>query len=219
MRPVTQNDMPNSSNNAIAVPRLRDDGANWPDYQSKARTAMGARGLIRHVDGTARKPIAYPEVNGVPMKKPGVEATDDELEEKEKKLDEYEQKEYGAQHVMLTTVSPRLATLIKSKTASEMWSAICNDATKKSQLHKVDTRRRLQSMVCDKDGDIKAHLNTMIRLREELEGIGTSVQDKDFGTMLLTSLLPSYCTLLHTTTHAASLSGMAINPNDLMRIV
>jgi hypothetical protein len=102
MRPGTQNDMsnPNSSNSSITVPRLRDDGANWPDYQSKARTAMGARGLIRHVDGTARKPLPYPEVNGVPMKKPGLEASDEDLEEKEKRLDEYEQKEYGAQHVM-----------------------------------------------------------------------------------------------------------------------
>src|ERR1700731_3754385 len=153
------------------------------------------------------------------MKKAGIEVTDDEIEEKEKKLDEYEQKEYGAQHIMLTTVSPRLATLIKSKTASEMWSVICNDATKKSQLHKVDTRRRLQSMVCDEDRDIKAHLNAMIRLREELEGIGASVPDEDFGTMLLTSLLPSYRSLLHTITHAASLSGLAINPNDLMRII
>src|ERR1700719_4233718 len=175
MRPVTQNDMPNSSNNAIAVPRLRDDGANWPDYQSKARTAMGARGLIRHVDGTARKPIAYPEVNGVPMKKPGVEATDDDLDEKEKRLDEFEQKEYGAQHVMLTTISARLVTLVKSMTASEMWTAIHNDATKKSQLHKVDMHRRLQSMLCDKEGDVKAHLNAMTKLRDELEGIGASV--------------------------------------------
>src|ERR1700731_4881446 len=109
------------------------------------------------------------------MKKPGVEVTDDELEEKEKKLDEYEQKEYGAQHVMLTTVSPRLATLIKSKTTSEMWSVICNDAMKKSQLHKVDTHRRLQSMVCDEDGDIKAHMNAMLKIREELDSIGASV--------------------------------------------
>src|ERR1700731_2198789 len=221
MRPGAQNDMsnPNSSNSSIAVPRLRDDGANWPDYQSKARTAMGARGLIRHVDGTARKPLPYPEVNGVPMKKPGLEASDEDLEEKEKRLDEYEQKEYGAQHVMLTTVSPRLATLLKSMSASEMWTAIRNDATKKSQLHKVDTRRRLQTMLCDEDTDIKAHLNAMTKLREELEGIGASVPDEDFGTMLLTSLPPSYRSLLHTITHAASLSGFAINPNDLMRII
>ena len=46
------------------------------------------------------------------MKKVGLEATDDDLEEKEKRLDEYEQKEYGVQHVMLTTISPCLTTLI-----------------------------------------------------------------------------------------------------------
>ena len=68
-----QTNMPtsNSSNSAIAVPRLRDDGANWPDYQSKARTAMGARGLIQHVDGTVGKPVPYPEQNGILMKKTG----------------------------------------------------------------------------------------------------------------------------------------------------
>src|SRR3984893_18438999 len=103
--------------------------------------------------------------------------------------------------------------------ASKMWTAIRNDATKKSQLHKVDTRRRLQTMLCDEDTDIKAHLNAMTKLREELEGIGASVTDEDFGTMLLTSLPPSYRSLLHTIPHAASLSGFAINPNDLMRII
>src|ERR1700719_4155706 len=88
----------NSMSNAIAVPRLRDDGANWPDYQSKDRTAMGARGLIRHVDGTVRKLVAYPLVDGILMKAPGTKATDEDLEEKEKKLDDYEQKDYSAQH-------------------------------------------------------------------------------------------------------------------------
>ena len=180
---------------------------------------MGARGLIRHVDGTARKPVPYPIEKGIAMKKPGIEATDDELEEKEKKMDEYEQKEYAAQHVMLTTVSPRLATLVKSMSTKDMWDTIRKDATKKSQLHKVDTRRRLQMMTCDEDGDVKAHLNAMTMLREELEGIGASVPDEDFGTMLLTSLPPSYRSLLHTITHAASISGVTINPNDLMRII
>src|ERR1700731_253216 len=106
MRSGTQNDMPNpnSSNSAIVVPQLCDDRANWPDYQSKARTAMGARGLIRHVNGTVRKPVPYPEVNRVLMKKPGLEATDNDLDEKEKRLDKFEQKEYGAQHVMLTMI-------------------------------------------------------------------------------------------------------------------
>src|ERR1700726_4354824 len=107
MRFIVQNDFMtiNTSSNAIGVPRLRDDGANWADYESKARTAMGAKGLIRHCDGSAQKPVTYPEVNGIPMKTPGVKATDEDLEEKERKLDEYEQKQYGVQHILLTTVS------------------------------------------------------------------------------------------------------------------
>src|ERR1700730_9026090 len=107
MRFVAQNDLTtaNTSSNAIGVPQLRDDGANWADYESKARTAMGARGLIRHRDGTARKPVTYFEENGIPMKTPGVQATDEDLEEKEWRFNEYEQKEYCAQHVLLTMVS------------------------------------------------------------------------------------------------------------------
>src|ERR1700731_3090241 len=130
MRFIMQNDFTtvNTSSNAIGVPRLRDDRANWADYESKARTAMGAKGLIRHRDGTARKPVAYPKENGIPMKATGVKATDDDLEEKEQRFDEYEQKEYSAQHILLTMVSPRLATAIKSLSASEMWKAIWTDA-------------------------------------------------------------------------------------------
>ena len=166
MRFAAQNDLTpsNTFSNALSVPRLRDDGANWADYESKARTAMGVKGLIRHCDGSARKPVAYPEVNGIPMKTPGVKATDEDLEEKERKLDEYEQKQYGGQHILLTTVSPRLATIVKSMSPTEMWTTICTDATKKSQLHKVDTRHRLQSMVCGEDADVKAHLNSMLKI-------------------------------------------------------
>ena len=74
-------------------------------------------------------------------------------------------------------------------------------------------------MICPEDGDIKAHLNAMIKIRDELEGIGASVMDDDFATMILTSLLPSYRSLLHSIMHAASLSSTEISPNDLMRIV
>ena len=90
--------------------------------------------------------------------------TDEDLEEEERKFDEYEQKEYSVQHILLTTVSLCLTTIIKSMSAVQMWTAICLDAMKKSQLHKVDTRRRLQSMLCNEDGDVKAHMNAMLKI-------------------------------------------------------
>jgi hypothetical protein len=87
------------------VPRLRDDGSNWVDYEHKARTAMGAKGLLRHVDGTTRKPIPYVTVGGLPVKADGNPTNDDEIDAKERWLDEFEQKEYAACHIILMTVS------------------------------------------------------------------------------------------------------------------
>ena len=206
-------------NNTIAVPRLRDDGANWPDYEVKAKTAMGARGLIRHIEGTAKKPISYPEENGFFVKEDKSRATPAEIREREKDIDEYEQWEYSARHIMLTTISPRLSMLVKNHNATQMWNTIKTDATRKSQLHKVDIRRRLQAMTCDEDGDVKAHLNAMMKLREELEAMGSSIADEDFGTMILTSLPRSFDTLLQSITQSANLAGNIIDPNDLTRIV
>jgi hypothetical protein len=79
----------------------------------------------------------------VPVTKPGTPATDNEIDAKERRMEDYEQKEYLAQHVMLSTVSPHLTGVIKGKTACEMWTAIKADATTKSQLHKVNTWCRL----------------------------------------------------------------------------
>ena len=98
------------------------------------------------------------------MKTLGVKATDEDLEEKEHKFDEYKQKEYSVQHILLTTVSPCLAMIIKSMSAVNMWTAICLNTMKKSQLHKVDMHHRLQSMLCSEDADVKAHLNAMLKI-------------------------------------------------------
>ena len=120
MGPAVNFEMSGSSSNALSVPRLKDDDSNWVDYEDKIRTAMGAKGLIRHVEGTAQAPQPYALENGVQVTKPGTPATDDEIEAKEKKLDEFEQKQYMARHFIQSTISPRLASLVKTKTAKEM---------------------------------------------------------------------------------------------------
>jgi hypothetical protein len=83
-------DVTSSSNTStVTVPRLRDDGANWVDYEVRTRNALGGKGLIRHVEGTVRRPLPFAQENGVPVTRPGFPATYDEIEEKEKKLEEY----------------------------------------------------------------------------------------------------------------------------------
>ena len=80
--------------------------------------------------------------NGVPVTSPGVTATDDEIEAKEKKVDEFEQKDCMAQHILQTTVSPRVAALIRRKPHVDHYPGRCHT---ESQMYKVNARRKLQA--------------------------------------------------------------------------
>ena len=56
-----------SDSTSLAIPKLRDDGSNWSDYEPRLRRAMGAKGLWLHVEGKATAPKPYVELNGIPV--------------------------------------------------------------------------------------------------------------------------------------------------------
>jgi hypothetical protein len=112
--------------------------------------AMGAKGVWRHVLGTAYQPQSYNKVNNVYVIADGTTpATEDQIEAHEAKIDEYEKKEFLTQHIILSSTSPRLSGKIKNlKTATEMWAAIKSDTTTKSTLYIIDAEDELSSMRC-----------------------------------------------------------------------
>ena len=82
MNELSQN--PISESGSLAVLKLHDDGSNWADYQPRIRKAMGAKGLWRHVEGTAAAPIPYVVTAGKAMLSDGkMPALDEQLEAKE----------------------------------------------------------------------------------------------------------------------------------------
>src|ERR1700722_2412424 len=217
MSPDAMTELTISSNTSqlLSIPKLRDDGSNWADYEPKTRTAMGSRGLIRHVDGTSVAPIPYTVTSGKYMVNATTKASDDQIEAKEKRLDEYEQKLHLARHILQNSVSPRLSSLIKNMaTPKLMWDAIKKDATSKSQLQIVDTRRKLLELRCEESGDVKAHLNQMYELRDQLEGMGMSLSSDEFSIIILGSTPASYRTFLASVTAAASAAGKTLDPDD-----
>ena len=90
------------------------------DYQKCTQTAFGAKGLIRHIEETVQKPMFFSKVGDRLVKKDGNESTENEIEKLEKKIDNYNQKEYWARYVIQSTVSVCLGLQIKAKTAAEM---------------------------------------------------------------------------------------------------
>jgi hypothetical protein len=99
----------NSDSTTLSVPKLRDDGSNWADYYPRIERALGSKGLWRHVLGTATAPKPYTMLSGVPVITDGkTPATEEQIESKETRIQEYERREYLAQHVVLSTTSTRL---------------------------------------------------------------------------------------------------------------
>ena len=97
----------NSDSTTLFVPKLHDDdGSNWADYQPRIERALGSKGLWRHVLGTAIMLKPYALLAGVPVIADGkTPAMEEQIESKETKIQKFEQKEYLAQHIILSTTS------------------------------------------------------------------------------------------------------------------
>ena len=209
----------------LAVPKLRDDRSNWSDYEPRLQNAMGAKGLWRHMLGTATAPVLYILNNGVPMladrKTP---ATEDQIEAKESKIIEFEKWEYLAQHILMSTTSMCLGSKIKAlKTAEAMWKAVKEDATSKSTLYILDAEDQLTTIkLADNDdpkthlSELKQHFQTMLHHHDNLMKIGMTMSDNHFNIIIMSSLPKLYQSTLQMIIMSEQLSRLSGNKSNAM---
>ncbi|PIL25721.1 hypothetical protein GSI_11471 [Ganoderma sinense ZZ0214-1] len=62
--------LPVNNTALYSVPKLAADGSNWITYKERILTCMGTRGLMRHLNGTARRPPNPP-----PWPRPSIATT------------------------------------------------------------------------------------------------------------------------------------------------
>ena len=223
---TTMNSQTNPDSTLLAVPKLRDDGSNWSDYYPRIQNAMGAKGLWRHVLGTATAPVPYVVSKGIPMLADGkTPATEDQIEAKESKIVEFEKREYFARHILLSTTSTRLGAKIKDlKTAEAMWKVIVDDATSKSTLYLLDAEDQLSSMkLADNDDpkthltELKLHFQTMQHRRENLIKIGSTMSEQRYNIIIMSSLPESYRPTLQTITASDRMSRLSGTQSTAMK--
>ena len=124
---------------------------------------MGAKGLWRHVEGSATAIVLYAVSNSVPMladrKTPAME---DLIEAKESKIIKFEKREYLVWHILLSTTYTHLGMKIKAlANAENMWKAVKEDATSKNILYLLDAEDWLSSMKLNNNDDPKTHLSEL----------------------------------------------------------
>ena len=216
---VAMVEAPTGNSDSLSIPKLRDDGSNWVDYMDKVRTALGSRGLLRHVDGTATKPMPF-KVDPKGLLKPdGSVATDEEIDAKEARIAEYERKEYMAQHILKSTLPIRLVALTRSKNASSIWTAIKDDATKRDVVYQVEIRRKMLALRCDDGSDMKAHLTKLSELKDELLTIGSKITDEEYTEIIILSVPPSFRTVITTAAESARYAGKTLTPEDVTKTI
>src|ERR1700678_3080566 len=222
----SQTSSTNSDSTLLAVPKLRDDGSNWSDYHPRIQNAMGAKGLWRHVLGTATAPVPYVVTEGIPMLSDGkTPATEDQIEAKESKIIEFEKREYLARHILLSTTSTRLGAKIKDlSTAEAMWKVVTDDATSKSTLYLLDAEDQLTSMKLADDEDPKTHLSElkqhfqlMLQRRDNLITIGSTISESRFNIIIMSSLPASYRPTLQTITATERINRLSGSQANAMK--
>jgi len=177
---------------------------------------------MRYVDGQAVRPIPYKidATTSKPTKPDGSIATDTEVEELDKKIDEFYMKDSLVKQHLFSTITDRLLLQVqKMDSASKIWEEICTIHEDKSDLVQVDLRRRLHETRCEEGGDIKAHLGELLRLRESLASMGTSLDEKDFAAMIMGSLPESYRPILSSMNAAAWVSKKVLSPEEIIGVV
>ena len=216
----------NSDSTSLSVPKLRDDRSNWADYQPRIERALGAKGLWRHVMGTAVEPKPYHMIAGVPTMSDGkTPVPEEQVEAREAKIQEFDKREYLAQHVILSTTSTRLgAKIINLKTAKDMWETVKADATTKSTLYLLDAEDQLASMKLTENEDPKAHLaemkhhfQSMVQHRDNLIQMGSELSSTRFNTIIMGSLPESYRPTLQTITAAEKANEITGGTSNRMK--
>src|SRR5271168_165630 len=187
---------------------------------------MGAKGLSRHVLGTAIAPVPYIISKGAPMLADGTTpAMEDQIEAKESKIIEFEKREYFTRHILLSTTSTRLGARIKDlKTAEAMWKVVTDDATSKSTLYLLDAEDQLTSMKLANDEDPKTHLSElkqhfqlMLQRRDNLITIGSTISESRFNIIIMSSLPASYRPTLQTITATERINRLSGSQANAMK--
>ena len=80
----------------------------------------------------------------------------------------------------------------------------------------VDLLHKLQAKKCSEHGDMRAHLNKLQTMCEDLASMGASIMDEDFTSIILGSILPLYDTYIAAITATSTLLNQVFTLTNLI---
>jgi chromosome condensin MukBEF ATPase and DNA-binding subunit MukB len=142
------------------------------------------------------------------------------IEKFEDHLEKYQFYEGLVKAQIATSVSELMAlTLKKYKTAKEMWEELITEITKKLKIVLTNLQRQLCNIKCSEEDDLCEHLDKAQDLYVYLKEMGATIRDEEFMDIILSSLPPSYETLMNSLTTSLEECKQLIKSNNIIRVL
>lgn len=201
----------------LRIPKLDASGKNWVSFRDRFRIAADARGHLGHIDGSETEPRDPIDRTGT---SPLTAAQAAQEAEWKRELKTWKQGEAIMKQQIVGSIPDSEFIKIRGQpTALGMWTALSNQFQNKSRMVSVDLRRRLQEERCDEKGDVRAHLNKLRGMREDLASMGQPPTEEDFYAIILGSLPSSLDAYISAINATSSVTGQTISADDLMMTV
>src|SRR5208282_11660 len=105
----------------------------------------------------------------------------------------WKKKDRAALSMIRLRIADKMLIYVASSTTSQgAWDTIRQMLEPQGALSTVLVRRKLFRAVCEETTPIEDHIRTLITYREELIGLGQTLDDAEFAITLLTSLPESW---------------------------
>ncbi len=210
-----------SSIKILSLPKLQTNGENWVTYKERLRNHLTSKGLVRHINGTAKKPVEVEIINDKTHKKGSpTPMTNDELETYYDLFTDYEQKEAQVRNVIYETIPKSVFLQVKGQpTASKVIDKLVAIFEHKGQATIQETLNKLTNLRYTDRSSMHTHVGTMFKIRECLAKMGYEISDEQFTTYIRTSLTPTFRSLLTAMSAAARTMGKPIALDALVSAI
>jgi hypothetical protein len=207
-----------SSNQQLNVVQVLDsDGTNWPLWRVKMRLIFESKGLLPHIEGTAKKPTISAAI--LALARPSKDQIE-EVEKYEEKLNKYNSREGRAKAQVIISVSESMGLILeKYPTAKEMWNALVTEIMKKPKMVTTTLQRQLHNIRCSEEDDLCEHLDKAQDLQARLKEMGGAFTEGEFMDIILSSLPPSYETVMDALTTSLEGYKQPIKPEIVIRLL
>ena len=155
------------------VPKLNIKGTNWAIFSLCFQTAVEAKELWPHFDGTSICPVSTTTT-----------ATDGTVVTSLPDADElvkWQKSENMVKHLLTQRIPDSTALQVWSLHDVEaIWNEIVHEYTEKGAYAQTDLRTKFLGLQCPVDGDVRQFLDDLHTKRDELAAVSIQIEEKDY---------------------------------------